>query len=148
MIERLRGRQEWGLFSAFHRAAPTHAVLWWVGLVLRGALPAAIAVTSGWLIAAVTDHTALTPPLIAVGVVFVASQVLGPLHEAVGYDLGNRTSTSLNDRLMAATLGPPGIAHLERVDFTDDLTMARDFDLGMTGPPMSYSVNFIADGLV
>ncbi len=26
--------------------------------------------------------------------------------------------------------------------------MARDFDLGITGPPLSYSMNFIADGLV
>ena len=81
-------------------------------------------------------------------VVFVASQVIGPLHEALGYDLGNRTSTSLNDRLMAATLDPPGVAHLERGDLADDLSMARDFDLGITGPPMSYSMNFIADGLV
>ena len=81
-------------------------------------------------------------------VVFVASQVVGPLHEALGFDLGNRTATALNDRLMAATLDPPGVAHLERADLTDDLSMARDFDLGITGPPLSYSMNFIADGLV
>ena len=72
-------------------------------------------------------------------VVFVAAQVVGPLHEALGYDLGDRTATSLNDRLMAATLEPPGIAHLERADLADDLTMARDFDLGITGPPLSYA---------
>src|SRR6185295_3452306 len=29
-----------------------------------------------------------------------------------------------------------------------DLTVARDFDLGMTGPPLSYSMDFIAGGLV
>ena len=74
------------------------------GVVLRGALPALLAVASGWLIAAVTDGTSSTAPLVAIGVVFVAGQVIGPLHEAVGYDLGDRTSTSLNDRLMAATL--------------------------------------------
>ena len=49
---------------------------------------------------------------------------------------------------MSATLGPPGVAHLERADLTDDLTMARDFDLGITGPPLSYAMNFIADGFV
>ena len=54
-----------------------------------------------------TDDEALTAPLITMAVVFVASQVLGPLHEALGYDLGNRMATALNDRLMAATLGPP-----------------------------------------
>ena len=26
--------------------------------------------------------------------------------------------------------------------------MARDFDLGITGPPLSYAMNFIADGFV
>src|SRR5581483_3452405 len=31
---------------------------------------------------------------------------------------------------------------------TNDLTLARDFDLGMTGPPMQFSVDFIAGGLV
>jgi ATP-binding cassette subfamily B protein len=148
VIARLQARQEWALFGAIRRAAPGHAVLWWIGLVARGALPALIAVTSGWLIAAVTDGTALTGPLIAMAVVFIASQVVGPLHEALGYDLGNRTATSLNDRLMAATLDPPGVAHLERADLADDLSMARDFDLGITGPPLSYSMNFIADGLV
>ena len=31
---------------------------------------------------------------------------------------------------------------------TSDLTVARDFDLGMTGPPLSISMDFIAGGLV
>jgi len=29
-----------------------------------------------------------------------------------------------------------------------DLTAARDFDLGMTGPPLSIAMDFIAGGLV
>ena len=148
MIERLRRRQEWILFGALFRAAPSQSVVWWAGLVVRGALPALIAVASGWLIAAVTDGEPLTAPLVALAVVFVAAQVVGPLHEVVGSNLGERTATSLNDRLMAATLEPPGVAHLERADLTDDLTMARDFDLGITGPPLSYAMNFIADGFV
>ena len=148
MIERLRRRQEWILFGALFRAAPSQSVVWWAGLVVRGALPALIAVASGWLIAAVTDGEPLTAPLVALAVVFVAAQVVGPLHEVVGSNLGERTATSLNDRLMAATVEPPGVAHLERSDLTDDLTMARDFDLGITGPPLSYAMNFIADGFV
>ena len=148
MTVRLRDRQEWAFFGALHRAAPAHAVAWWIGLAVRGMLPAAIAVASGWLIAAVTDGEPLTGPLLALSVVFVAAQVVGPLHEAIGSALGDRTATSLNDRLMWATLDPPGVAHLERADLTDDLTMARDFDLGITGPPLSYAMNFIADGFV
>ena len=40
------------------------------------------------------------------------------------------------------------MAHLEDPALTADLTVARDFDLGMTGPPLSYSMDFIAGGLV
>ena len=145
MIDRLRQRQEWALFRGLYRAAPGHAVAWWLGVLLRGALPAAIAVASGWLIAAVTADDPLTWPLVTIAVVFVGSQVVGPLHEALGADLGNRSATSLNDRLMAATLDPPGVAHLERADLSDNLSIARDFDLGITGPPLSYSINFVAD---
>jgi ABC-type multidrug transport system fused ATPase/permease subunit len=148
MTARLRARQELALARALWRADAPLTVAWWLGVLLRGALPAVLAVTSGWLVGAVTDGTSTTAPLIAVGVVFVLAQVVGPLHEAMGYNLGDRTSTSLNDRLMAATLAPPGIAHLERADLASDLSMARDFDLGITGPPLSYGMNFIADGLV
>jgi ABC-type multidrug transport system fused ATPase/permease subunit len=40
------------------------------------------------------------------------------------------------------------MGHLENPKLTGDLTMARDFDLGITGPPMSISMDFIASGLV
>src|SRR4029079_14005623 len=43
---------------------------------------------------------------------------------------------------------PPGMGHLEDPTLTNDLTVARDFDLGMTGPPVSLSMDFIAGGLV
>ena len=82
------------------------------------------------------------------GVVFVVSQVAPPLHQVVGALLGHHFSSVLNDRLMAATLGPDGVGHLERGDLTNDLTTARDFDLGWTGPPMFMNMDFIAQGLV
>jgi hypothetical protein len=33
-------------------------------------------------------------------------------------------------------------------ELAGDLTVARDFDLGMTGPPMHINMDFIAGGLV
>ncbi len=87
-------------------------------------------------------------PLVVFGVVFVLSQVGPPVHQVVGTLLGHRFSSVLNDRLMAATLGPDGIGHLERGDLTNDLTTARDFDLGWTAPPMYLNIDFIAQGLV
>ena len=40
------------------------------------------------------------------------------------------------------------MGHLEDPRLTTDLTMARDFDLGISGPPLSISMDFIASGLV
>ena len=43
---------------------------------------------------------------------------------------------------------PQGMGHLEDPTLANDLTVARDFDLGMTGPPLSISMDFIAGGMV
>ena len=40
------------------------------------------------------------------------------------------------------------MGHLEDPKLSGDLTVARDFDLGMTGPPMHINMDFIAGGLV
>src|SRR5260370_28419937 len=47
-----------------------------------------------------------------------------------------------------ACVRPAGMGHLEDPKLTNDLTVARDFDLGMTGPPLSISMEFIASGMV
>src|SRR5207249_2534288 len=92
--------------------------------------------------------TDLSGPLAFTGVVFVLLQVLSPIHQAVGANLGDRTAAWLYDRLTGACVRPPGMGHLEDPKLTSDLTVARDFDLGMTGPPLSISMDFIAGGLV
>ena len=90
----------------------------------------------------------LAAPLALVGVVFVLLQVLAPIHQALGANLGSRTAAWLYDQLTAACVRPPGMGHLENPELADDLTMARDFDLGISGPPLSISMDFIASGLV
>ncbi|HVQ90846.1 MAG TPA: ABC transporter ATP-binding protein [Mycobacteriales bacterium] len=145
---RLRERQEWQFFSALARADRRLAWAWWAVLLARGVLPALFAIATGWLVGAVLAGSGLAWPLAATGAVFVALQVLTPIHTAIGYGLGDRTAAWLNDRLMAACVGPPGLGHLEDQELTGDLTVARDFDLGMTGPPLSLSMDFIAAGLV
>ncbi len=40
------------------------------------------------------------------------------------------------------------MGHLEDASLASDLTVARDFDLGMTGPPLAIDMEFIASGLV
>jgi ATP-binding cassette subfamily B protein len=140
-------RKEWQFFSVLPKADAALATVWWAALVLRGILPAAFAIVMGALVAAVQGGGDLAGPLTAAGVVFVLLQVLPPIHTAVGYNLGDRTAAWLYDRLAEACLRPPGVAHLEDPELTSDLTAARDFDLGMMGPPLSISMDFIAGGM-
>jgi ABC-type multidrug transport system fused ATPase/permease subunit len=148
MLERLRQRNEWAFFAALPKADPALAAAWWLFLFLRGVLPVAFAVAMGVLVGAVQRGTGLGGPLTLVGVLFLLLQVSTPIHQAVSSNLGDRTAAFLNDRLTAACLHPPGMGHLENPMLTADLTVARDFDLGMTGPPLFISMDFIAGGLV
>jgi ATP-binding cassette, subfamily B, bacterial len=147
-MRRLRERKEWKLFAALAKADGALAGVWWLALVLRGVLPAVFGIAMGVLVAAVQKGTGLAAPLVFAGIVFVLLQVLAPVHQAVSANLGDLTAAWLYDRLTAACLRPPGMGHLEDPKLTSDLTVARDFDLGMTGPPLSISMDFIAGGLV
>jgi ABC-type multidrug transport system fused ATPase/permease subunit len=144
----LRSRKEWQFFAVLAKAAGALALVWWGVLALRGVLPAVLAVAMGVLVAAVERGDGLAGALAFAGVVFVLLQVLTPVHQAVGANLGDRTAAWLYDRLTEACIRPPGMGHLEDPKLTSDLTVARDFDLGMTGPPLFISMDFIAGGLV
>lgn len=144
----VRERQEIQFFAGLWHAAPGYAAAWWVLVVLRGALPAAVSLAFGWLVSAISRDVSLTGPLIAVGGAFTASLVVFPIHQVVSSNLGSRMAAHLYDRLMAVCVTPPGIGHLEDPELTNDLTMARDFDLGMMGPPLDISMDFVAGGLV
>ena len=148
MLRRLRERKEWKFFGVLPKADHFLAIIWWVVLVLRGVLPALFAIAMGLLVGAVQRGDNLAGPLTLVGGVFGLLQVLTPIHQAVSANLGDRTAAWLYDRLTEACVRPPGMAHLEDPKLTTDLTTARDFDLGMTGPPLSISMDFIAGGLV
>jgi ABC-type multidrug transport system fused ATPase/permease subunit len=148
MWRRLRQRIEWKFFAVLPRADRALAVAWWIVLILRGLLPAVFAIAMGLLVGAVLRGDTLSGPLALVGVVFVLLQILTPIHQAIGANLGDRTAAWLYDRLTEACVRPPGMGHLEDPKLTADLTVARDFDLGMTGPPLRVSMDFLAGGLV
>jgi len=148
MLRRLRGRQEWLFFAALPQAHRPLAVLWWTVLIARAVLPALFAITTGVLVAAVQGGRDLALPLTVTGVVFVLLQILSPIHVAMSASLGNQVASWLNDRLTTTTVTPPGIGHLEDQDLAADLTVARDFDLGIQAPPLWLSMDFIAVGLV
>jgi ABC-type multidrug transport system fused ATPase/permease subunit len=148
MWRRLRERAEWQFFAVLPRADGRLAFAWWTVLLLRGLLPAAFAVAMGALVAAVQGGGRLAVPLVVVGVVFVLLQTLHPLHQAISANLGSRVAAWLYDRLTEACVRPAGVGHLEDPALATDLTVAREFDAGMTGPPMHLNMDFIAAGLV
>jgi ATP-binding cassette subfamily B protein len=158
VLQRLTERKEWIFFGALPKADPWLAFAWWAVLLLRGMLPAAFAIAMGVLVGAVQRHASLAGavqrhaslagPLAFAGTIFVLLQVLSPIHQALSANLGDRTAAWLYDRLTAACVRPPGMGHLEDAKLTSDLTVARDFDLGMTGPPLAISMDFIASGMV
>jgi ATP-binding cassette, subfamily B, bacterial len=148
MLQSLTARKEWKFFAVLPQADQGLAAAWWTVLLLRGVLPAAFAIAMGVLVGAVQQSHPLAGPLAFAGAIFVLLQVLSPIHQALSANLGDRTAAWLYDRLTEACVRPPGIGHLEDAALTSDLTVARDFDLGMTGPPLSISMDFIATGLV
>ena len=148
MLKRFLARQEMVFFTALPRADLRLGTLWWALVVLRATLPALLAVATGAVVGAVEDGRPLTTSLTALGVVFVLTQVVTPLHQAVGENLGLRVSAWLYDRLTDACVRPAGIGHLEDPELAADMAMAREFDNGVAGPPMEVALPFIAVGLV
>ena len=147
MLAKLQETDGWKFFGVLGQADRSLALAWWIVLVLRGLLPAGFAIAIGILVGAAQRGAPLGGALALVGTIFALLQVLSPLHQAIGTNLGSRTAAWLYDALTTACVGPPGMGHLEDARLTTDLTMARDFDLGITGPPLSISMGFIASGL-
>jgi ABC-type multidrug transport system fused ATPase/permease subunit len=147
-MTKLTQRNEWKFFGVLPKAAGGLTFLWWTIVVLRGLLPVAFAIAMGIVIRNVQHGGSLLSSLAAAGAVFILLQVLPPIHQAVGANLGDRTASWLYDRLSEACVRPKGMAHLEDPTLASDLMMARDFDLGMMGPPLYISMDFIAGGLV
>ncbi|HEV2992696.1 MAG TPA: ABC transporter ATP-binding protein [Candidatus Angelobacter sp.] len=148
MIARLRASNEWKFSGVLSKASAGLAFAWWTLLFIRGLLPAVFAIAMGRLVGAIQHGEALAASLTLVAVVFVLLQVLSPIHHAVGTNLGSRTAAWLYDQLTRTCVRPPGMGHLENPKLTSDLTIARDFDLGISGPPLFISMDFIDAGLV
>jgi ATP-binding cassette, subfamily B, bacterial len=148
VLKRLRSRQEWQFFAVLPKADPVLATVWWALLILNGVMPAVFAIAIGATVSAVQQGRPVAASLTLTGLVFVLMLIVNPIQTAVSMNLGNKVSTWLNEELIRACVQPPGIGHLEDPDLAEDLTTAREFDRGMTGPPMYLNVDFIATSLV
>ena len=116
-------------------------------LLLQAFIAPATAIATGVLIGAVEAGDSLTLPLTAVGITFFIALSGGPLAQAVAQNLGSQTAGWMRRELTRASMAPVGIAHLEHPELKSDLTIAQDFDRGISGPPLSISMTFIGGGL-
>lgn len=148
VMQPLRERDAFKFFAVLLRADRLLGIAWFGLLALRGMLPALFAIAMGVLIAAVEHASARTPAFILLGTTFVLLQVLPPLHRAVSANLGTRTAAYLHHHLMRTCVTPTGLGHLEQPSLIADLTMARDFDLGISGPPLHVAMDFIGSALI
>jgi len=146
VIARIRRSEVWQLFGVLFRADRRVATAWWALNGLRALLPAAFVLAMGATVTAVQLHHPLVGPLTAIGVIFIAMQAAGPIHDALSSNLGAQASTYLHDQLMAACVGPPGLGHLENPALADELASARYFDLGLAGPSLIVSMPNIGGG--
>jgi ATP-binding cassette, subfamily B, bacterial len=148
VLKRLRARQEWQFFAVLPKADPVLATVWWILLILTGTMPAIFAVAIGLIVSVIEQGQPVGGPIALAGLVFVLMLIMSPIQTAVSMNLGNKVSAWLNEALIRSCVEPPGIGHLEDPDLAEDLTTAREFDRGMTGPPMYLNVDFIATSLV
>jgi ABC-type multidrug transport system fused ATPase/permease subunit len=148
MLARLRHNAIFRLFGVLLRADRRLTVAWWATIVLRSLVPAGFVVAMGATVSAVQHGDSLALPLTAIGVTFLVQQAAGPIHDAMSSNLGAKVAVYMHDRLMLACVGPPGLGHLESPSLADDLSAARDFDLGLTGPSIIVSMPMIGNGFV
>src|SRR5829696_7840376 len=148
LVRRLRERREWKVVGVLERADPALAGAWWSVMVMRGVLPAVFGIAMGVLVGAVQQGVGLGIALAFAGVVFILLQILTPIHQAISANLGDAAAGWLHDQLTEASVSPRGIAHLEDATLADDLVAARDFDLGISGSPLSISMDFLAIALL
>jgi ABC-type multidrug transport system fused ATPase/permease subunit len=137
--------------EVFWKASHSLTLVWWLLIMVRGAVPALSAFSLGWLTECVSpvrsgEGAALTGPLIAVAVVFALGQAAGPIHTHVSALLGAKIADYLARNVMSATLAPHGLAHVEDDELASVLSTARNIDAGITGPKISDSIGHIATG--
>ncbi len=135
------------MFGVLPRAHRGLAISWWALVVVRSVLPGALIVATGALTGEVAAGRRPGLSLATVAVTTILVLVLSPIQDAVGANLGAHTGADLQERLLRAAIEPAGVAHLDEPELAGDFALARDFDLGLTAPPIRVCMPFVANGL-
>ena len=139
----------WRLLEAIRtpaRAAPVWTGVWLALIAVRGILPTMLMIGVGHLVADLAASRSPAGSFAWFAVCFFLLQIATPVHGTVGATLGIKLAESLQDRLLRAALGDAGIGPLESPRLQADLTRARDFDVGVTRPPLYAAIAQLAIG--
>ncbi|CAN5498344.1 ABC transporter ATP-binding protein [soil metagenome] len=111
-----------------------------VGAVVTALLPALFALAGGALVGSIDGAVAggfdspagrrLVVAIAAVGTLFALQQVSSPALHALAEALGRRVDTVIQGRVMAATLAPAGVGHLEDAQIADQVAAAQQVGTG------------------
>ncbi|HUR77612.1 MAG TPA: ATP-binding cassette domain-containing protein [Acidimicrobiales bacterium] len=125
-------------------AAPGLAALVTILVLVSGFLPNAFILATGAVVSAVARGAGqgldspvgdeLVVALIAVAVVFIAQQSIGPYRGAVAIAWSLKFRARISERVMRAVVTPPGIAHLEDPGTLDEISRAQGVGPGGIGP--------------
>jgi len=76
----------------------------------------------------------LITALVVVGALYLLQQAIVPFREVISQMLGRRLNVELRERVMNATITPPGIAHLEDPRTLDLISVAQGIGAGQFQP--------------
>lgn len=68
------------------------------------------------------------------GLSFAAGQLIAPIRNAVATSLGSRVAQRMREQLITATLGPPGVAHLEDPETAEEIRRAGEYEWADLAP--------------
>jgi len=120
--------------------APGLTALLAVAIVVAATLPVLFTLMVGRVVAAVAASAANRPgPSVGVavavaGALFVATQAVGPVVSALADPIGLRLNVSLRKRVMAASLAPAEVAHLEDPEMLDLVAQSKGIGPGQFQP--------------
>ena len=68
------------------------------------------------------------------GLAFAAGQMISPIRNAVATAIGSMVAQRMREQLLRATLGPPGVAHLEDSETAEEIRRAGEYEWADLAP--------------
>jgi len=77
---------------------------------------------------------ALVVAIVLAGLAFMAGQIVSPIRTAVATSIGSMVAQRMREQLLQATLGPPGVGHLEDPDTAAEIRRAGEYEWADLAP--------------